>query len=132
MEPMEILKVVAPVILAAVGFGILWWLQKWFPTRKELDGLGSRVTKLAKENAATKAMADDNRDRLALMEQAAEHQRQRMDDVFVQPLQAITKRLETMSDRQETHGTAIARVEEGFKGIKVTLDDLKGRLEAGR
>ena len=125
------LEVVVGAIAVLAGLmGLLWlWIEsrcrRVFVPKEDFQGLGERVTKMKEAHAETRALADKNRDRIALVENEYKHQSQMFNELVVKPLEQVAERLEKISETQERHGNMLAAGAEVQKSLGRAIDDLK-------
>ena len=144
---MDWLVIVGPAAAAAgVAGAVVWGLvyrkgnQVWASkadveklatnavTRTELDGLGTRVSDLAEQVTGAAQLADENHDKISLMERDLEHRSEIMGASVVIPLQQIADRLEAMQKTQSEMAMTQATHTSDMKALGRGFDELKERF----
>lgn len=147
---MDWLSLVGPIstIAASTGavvWGLVYWKgnQTWasrssvaklaadvaaLPARAELDGLGARVSEIDRRQTATDKLADENHDRIEIMDRDLQHRSELMATSVVGPLQQIADRLEAMQRTQSEMLAVQATHSADMKALGRGLDEMRDRF----
>lgn len=107
--------VVLPVLLAALA----WWARAHFATRRDLDGVGSRISALETVALAARDQADALRDEVRVLD---ERSRQHWDRT-VETVERVSRTMEAISREQREIATQQAAMARDLKHLLARLRD---------
>lgn len=101
--------------------------------RKDLDGLGARVGDVEDQATRTEEMAESNTNRLNLLEQARNADREMWATSVTKPLDLIAKKLDridaTVNEIRQEHGKQLGEHARDLSGLGRNLDDVRKRVD---
>jgi len=117
---------------------VIWALIEWrgrhvFATRQDLNGVGKRVDNCEVRGERIETMAENNRERLGLLEAGLKADRERITETVAEPIKEIRKALmgiqETLTTMRVEHGSKIAQHDRDLSALGRGVDELRGRVE---
>ncbi len=119
------------IIISLVGSGLLTtmlagflkqWIAKDFPTREDLNGLGTRVKKVEYDNRDMATQVGINTKDLAVMTSSLREHAERIAEGVMKPLQSMVITVDQISKRQERHDAVLELIVKRLDKIESSLD----------
>lgn len=86
-----------PYIITAAGWAVVLWGSRHFPTRKEFDGLGERVTGVQTISQGAVEVADRALERVGRVEEVQSERHTRM----VETMERVSRAMERIAEEQQ-------------------------------
>lgn len=120
---------VAAIVAPIVGAAVLWWGSRTWVRRPEFHDLEDRLEREKAKRSGNRRAIDSLLTRMSLAEQEAKNTSARIREQIIQPLHSISEQLTVLSRGQTNHAVVLGRMEESVKGLTLSVDDLRKRIE---
>jgi hypothetical protein len=116
---------VTAIVVPIVGYVLKGWLEQTFVRRdvvyapdgesrlatvKDLNGLGGKQQALESLMIQIRESSDASNDRVSLLEQAQHHDRERMAELVVKPMERMIQRLDVLGEQAIRLATLVEQV----------------------